>query len=183
MLCNVNMSLTGQGYTQVAAPPTEPEAGFCIGLTCSGVVASIRPRGDCWSGTREHPSGTPVVLLLSEKMQHRLNGHIVGVSRERRVTVSEPRFHSATSISPRPTSVPLCAESAHVADVVTAAGCSDMIDSSVSRNADSCKRRAAPPAGNGTRATQERSGHDLDVAGTAVRCRSRTTATTRQPPA
>jgi hypothetical protein len=99
--------------------PTYRARGWLLHwATCRGVVASIRPRGDCWSGTREHLPTTPVVLLLSEKMQHRSNGHIVGVSRARRVTVSEPRFHSATSISPRPTSVPLCAVSREVVSLV-----------------------------------------------------------------
>jgi hypothetical protein len=58
--------------------------------------------------------------------------------------------------------------------VVTAAGRADLIEFSVSRNVGSCKGRAAPPEGNGTRATPARSSHDFDCGGTAVRCCWRT---------
>lgn len=77
-----------------------------------------------------------------------------------------------------PTGDALSADSAHAAGVVAADGRADMIDSSVRRNADSCKRRAAPPERNGMRATPERSGHDFDVAGTAVPRCDRTHAAT-----
>jgi hypothetical protein len=54
---------------------------------------------------------------------------------------------SSTSIaSPAPPSLQR-AESAYAADVVTAANRTDLMGSSVSRNAGSCKRRAAPREG------------------------------------
>ena len=84
MLCNVKMSLNGQRYIQMAAPPTEPEAGFGIGLTAASSPRS--PRGETAGlGTPEHLPAMPVVLLLSENMQHRLKGRIAGVSRAKRV--------------------------------------------------------------------------------------------------
>lgn len=89
-----------------------------------------------------------------------------------------PAFSARESLGATWPSDSLSADSAHVADVVTVAGRTDMIDFSVSRNAHSCKRRAAPPERNGTRATPERNGHDLDVADAAVRCCDRTEAVT-----
>ena len=53
-----------------------------------------------------------------------------------------------------------CADRAHVADVVTAVGRTNLIESSVSRNAGSCKRRVSSQEGNETRATPARSSHD-----------------------
>ena len=50
-----------------------------------------------------------------------------------------------------------CADTAHADCVVTAAGRTDLIEFSVSRNARSCKRRAARQEDNGTRATPARS--------------------------
>ena len=50
-----------------------------------------------------------------------------------------------------------CADTAHADCVVTAAGRTDLIEFSVSRNARSCKRRAALQEDNGTRATPARS--------------------------
>jgi hypothetical protein len=77
-------------------------------------------------------------------------------------------------ITPSAASTLSCAASAQVAEVVTAAGRADLIEFSVSRNVGSCKGRAAPPEGNGTRATPARSSHDFDCGGTAVRCCWRT---------
>ncbi len=69
---------------------------------------------------------------------------------------------------------PQCADSEHAAAVVTAAGRADLIESSVSRNACSCKRRPAPQEGDGTRATPARSSHDFDALAAAQRDRCRT---------
>ena len=66
-----------------------------------------------------------------------------------------------------------CADTAHADCVVTAAGRTDLIEFSVSRNARSCKRRAARQEDNGTRATPARS--TIRHRRAAVRCRCRDT--------
>jgi hypothetical protein len=73
------------------------------------------------------------------------------------------------------------ADSAHAADVVTAAGRTDLAEAIVRGNAGSCKRRASPQEGLGTRAATPRSGHDVDVPGPARRDPFRTISAAPHP--
>jgi hypothetical protein len=65
---------------------------------------------------------------------------------KRRITSLPLQPRSARKEVPRAASRK-CADCAHAADRVTAAGRADLVESSISQNAGSCKRRAAPREG------------------------------------
>jgi hypothetical protein len=82
---------------------------------------------------------------------------------------SGPALRQPTCSAQSQSEWPRHADSAHAADVVTAAGRTDLAEAIVRGNACSCKRRASPQEGLGTRAATPRIGHDVDVPGPARR--------------